>query len=205
MSEDISNFSFMDKDTFLIILVKKNLFIYKDNIWNNILIDDSDLPNTDFDQLLKPSLVEIYQKSDSNLSKQFLIIGGFSKVSKIASKMIFTLDISKENNSKCTLNINYNDMSQTRFYHNSANINNKYIIVVGGKNTKEFLSTCEYLNLESKKWTKFPSLSTPRSNFTMCVVNGNSLYAYGGYKGIGTFIDKKLSTESSTLCASIPK
>lgn len=194
MSE-IPKFTFYDKDNELLIIAGMTIFIYDGQKWSNIIINDVNLPDSDFSILKKPSLSEIYQNKNSELVKVLILSGGYNSKLKSASNTIFVLNISKndKNEKQCLLDFKYPDMKNRRFLHNSVNVSNKYIIIIGGKNENEYLSSCEYLDLEKSKWEPFPNLLEARANFSICLMNNNEIYLYGGYEKNGKFTSNLLT------------
>ena len=54
-----------------------------------------------------------------------------------------------------------------------------YIVVVGGEDDKEYLSTCEYFDAASSKWQSFASLNVKRASAAAASI-GDSLFVFGG-------------------------
>ena len=54
-----------------------------------------------------------------------------------------------------------------------------YIVVVGGQDDKEYLSTCEYFDAASSKWQLFASLNVKRARAAAASI-GDSLFVFGG-------------------------
>ena len=193
LSPSPPKFTFYDKDTSLFIIVNLKIFTFNGTTWNNITIDEKNLPNTDFPILRRPSVSEIYQEDPTK--KSLIVTGGFNLQTKSSSKSVYILNIfhdKTDKTSKAFLDLKYNDTNTGRFLHSSANIANKLIIIIGGKNEKGYINTCEYLDLVSQKWNAFPSLQNPRANHSTTVINDNKLYVYGGYESNGVFVKDKL-------------
>ena len=191
----VPKFTFYDKDNELLIIAGMTIFIYNGEKWSNIIINDVNLPDSDFSILKRSSLAEIYQDKNSQLVKVLFFSGGYNTKLKSASNTIFLLNINKndQNELQCLLDFKYPDMKNRRFMHNSINIGNKYIIVIGGKNESEFLSSCEYLDIKKGIWEKFPNLLESRANFSLCLINNNEIYLYGGYEQNGKFSSNLLT------------
>jgi len=183
-----------DNDNILLILYNEILFLFDGHKWSCIYISDINLPDTDFKHLKKPSLVEI---SNNQYMKTILVTGGFIPTDKSFAKTVYTLNFRKSVDPKekttsydCLLDFKYGDMKVNRFLHNSININGEYVIIIGGKNDKGCIDSCEYINLKTGEWKNFTSMIVPRSNFD-CILNSKNntqtIYVYGGYSGAGKF------------------
>ena len=61
----VPKFTFYDKDNELLIIAGMTIFIYNGEKWSNIIINDVNLPDTDFSILKRSSLAEIYQDKNS--------------------------------------------------------------------------------------------------------------------------------------------
>jgi hypothetical protein len=72
-------------------------------------------------------------------------------------------------------------MKYGRFSHQLVEYEN-LLIVTGGYNNKEYLSSCEAYEINSNQWSALPDLNEKRSNHISFVYNGN-LYVFGGIKG----------------------
>lgn len=195
MSTEAPKFSFYDQNNMLVIVVDLAVFLFDGKKWESFPINDINLPGTDFNILKRSSIVEIFQTKDSQYSKVLLISGGYNFQTKSASKQNFILNFfhdSAKKETKCLLDFKFRDMEKGRFLHNATNILNKYIVIIGGKNEKEYLNSCECLSIEEKKWYPFPQLPSSRANFSICVANSNMIYLYGGYESNGKFNSDKL-------------
>lgn len=193
LSPSPPKFTFYDKDTSLFIIVNMKIFTFNGSTWKNITIDDKNLPNTDFPILRRPNVSEIYQEDPNK--KILIVTGGFNLQTKSSSKSVYILNIfhdKTDNTSKAFLDLKYNDNNTGRFLHSSANIANKFLIIMGGRNEKVYHNTCEYLDLVTHKWNEFPSLKTPRANHSTSVINESKIYLYGGYESNGIFVKDKL-------------
>lgn len=200
MTSGETKFSFYDKDNMILIVVSNAVFTFDGEKWNSYPISDINLPGTDFSILKRPSIAEIYQPKNSQYSKVLLISGGFNMPNKSSSKQNFVLNFfHDEKETKCILDFKYSDMTTGRFLHSAVNIANKYIILIGGKNEKEYLSSCECLSIDTKKWSQFPSMLSPRANFASCVTNNSTIYLYGGYIANGQFNTNKLTSSNVDL------
>lgn len=188
MSFEIPKFDLMDSNNELIILAKMSILIFDGKNWKSILINDLKLPNSDIENLLKPSLCEIYQTKEKK-EKIFVLTGGFNLNQKSASKTTFVLNLNNEN---CFLDLKFDDLNCARFMHGSINIKNKFVLVFGGKNEKNFVVQNEILDIEQKKWKNFPDLPKPKANFSYCVVNENNLFLFGGFEANGKYSENKL-------------
>jgi hypothetical protein len=179
-----------DTDLSLFILYNEILFAYDGDSWSQVYISDINLPGTDFRFLKKPSMIEIPPLK--NAHKSFLVSGGFNPQQKSFSKTNFLINIIKSevNSYDALLDFKYSDMMTNRFLHAGINIENKFVILIGGKNEKGWLNSCEFLNLSSGEWKEFPCMSNSRANFDCILFSENNkhlLYAYGGYAGVGNF------------------
>ena len=68
---EIPKFDLMDTNNELIILVNMSILIYNGTEWKSILINDIKLPNSGIENLLKPSLCEIYDSKEKKKRKSF--------------------------------------------------------------------------------------------------------------------------------------
>jgi hypothetical protein len=198
-------FSIEDKDNVLFILYNEIIFMFNGQKWGQIYISDVNMPDTEFKYLKKPGLVEISSGLGEESAKIFLVTGGFIPESKSCVKTVYLLnfkestvqdELSKKESTSidCHLDFKFADMKTSRFLHGSVNIEDKFVLVLGGKNEKEWLSSCEYLDLNSGKWHEFSSLNYPRANFDFLNYfdlkkNTSRIYVYGGYSKINTFAE----------------
>jgi hypothetical protein len=187
---EIPKFDLMDTNNELIILVNMSILIYNGTEWKSILINDIKLPNSGIENLLKPSLCEIYNSKEKKNEKVLILTGGFNLNEKSSSKTTFVLNL---NNEKCFLDLKYEDLNYARFMHGSINIKNKFILVFGGKNEKNFVLKNEILDINEKKWKNFPDLISAKANFSYCVINENNLFLYGGFEANGKYCENKLT------------
>jgi hypothetical protein len=191
-STNLFNTTVNDSNLCLFILFNEILFTYDGSAWSQLYISDINLPGTDFRFLKKPSLVEISPLKNAN--KSFLVSGGFNPVNKSFSKTNFVINIIKSdtNSFDCLLDFKYSDMTTNRFLHAGINLENKFVILIGGKNEKGWLNTCEYLNLSTGEWKEFPPMNSSRANFDSLLFSENNkhfIYVYGGYSGVGKFVE----------------
>jgi N-acetylneuraminic acid mutarotase len=191
MSIEIPKFDLMDNDNEIIILVNMAIFTFDGNKWNSILINDSKLPNSDVGNLLKPSLAEIYQPKEKK-EKLLILTGGFNTNQKSSSKTTYVLNL-KTDSQNCFLDLKFDDLNYSRFMHCSVNIQNKFILVIGGKTEKNFVTKNEILDINEKKWKNFPELLNPKANFSFCLINENNLFLYGGFEANGKYAENKLT------------
>jgi len=190
MSIEIPKFDLMDTNNELIILANMSILIFNGSEWKSVLINDLKLPNSEIEKLLKPSLCEIYESKEKK-EKLLILTGGFNSNTKSASKTTFVLNLN--NNEKCFLDLKFGDLDNARFMHGSINIKNKFILVFGGKNEKNFVLKNEILDINEKKWKNFPDLLNPKANFSYCVVNENNLFLFGGFEENGKYSENKLT------------
>lgn len=181
----VPKFTFYDDNNILFIITNMSLYSFNGETWTNMIINDINVPGNNFSSLKCSSLVELFTIEKDYL-KILMVTGGFDSTLKSASKTVFVLKI---NESQCLLDFKYCDIKTSRYLHESVNIFNKYTIIIGGRNEKGFLTSCECLSLETKEWSDFPQLLTPRANFSAGVIN-STIYLYGGYCSIGQFSDK---------------
>lgn len=181
-----------DSNKVLIVIFNSVLYIFDGVRWSYIIVNELNLPDTDFSLLKKPALTEIFLQN--NFTKNLVVSGGFIPSKKQIVKTLFMLNFKKTNDNSynCLLDFKYMDMSENRYLHSSMNINNKYILIIGGKNEKDWLKSCEYLEISSGKWNKFADMHSERANFDSLIYvdsykNTKTLYVYGGYSGMNVF------------------
>ena len=76
------------------------------------------------------------------------------------------------------LNINeLPNLIEARTWHSMIFVPNKYILIVGGSNTR----TVELYDIDEKKLTKDSELNEIRCESTLCLVNNTYLYAFFGF------------------------
>lgn len=184
---DLPKFTFYDNDNILLIITNMTLYLFDGTMWLNIIINDINLPGNNFASLKCPSIIELFN-INKDYSKVLMVTGGFNFGVKSASKTVFVLNMKK---SQCQLDFKYSDIKTRRYLHGSANIFNKYALIIGGRNEKDFLTSCEYLSFDKKEWNDFPQLPSPRANFSVGVMN-SKVYLYGGYCSLGEFSDKTI-------------
>lgn len=200
------NYSISDSNNLLLILYHEIIFIYDGEKWGQIYINDINMPVTDFKLLKRPGFVEISPNIiGKEYIKSFLVLGGFNPESKICGKTVYSLNFKKNKQfnelSKtemitydCLLDFKFGDMNTSRYLNASINIEDKFVLLIGGKNEKGWLNSCEYLNLSTGKWEDFAALKSARTNFDCCYFieqknNTKTIYAYGGYSGPNVFPD----------------
>ena len=76
------------------------------------------------------------------------------------------------------LNVNeLPNLIEARTWHSMIFVPNKYILIVGGSNTR----TVELYDIDEKKLTKDSELNEIRCESTLCLVNNTYLYAFFGF------------------------
>jgi hypothetical protein len=196
-----------DDDNVLFILYNEVLFMFNGEKWTQIYISDVNLPGTEFRNLKKPAMAEIVLKG--NYTKSFLVTGGLEMTTFSFAKTVYSLNIKsavESENTKdskgqisydCLLDFKYGDMKTSRFLHNMLNIDNKFMVVIGGKNEKGWLKDCEALDIATGEWSNIPELNYPRANFDCLLYNNEgkyTIYAYGGFESVGKFPDFLIET-----------
>jgi hypothetical protein len=199
-------FSTSDTDNILFILYRELIFIYDGQKWGQLYINDINMPDTDFKNLKKPGIVEITPKiSGKDFIKSFVVTGGFNPDTKTCVKTVYILNFKKNkqydtlykteiDTYDCLLDFKYGDMKTNRYLHASINIDNRFLLLIGGKNEKNWLDSCEYLDFNTGKWEDFSPLKSARANFDSCYMvdqkcNKKSIFLYGGFNGLNTYAD----------------
>jgi len=199
-------FSPSDTDNLLLILYHELIFIYDGQKWGQLYINEINLPDTDFKNLKRPGIVEISPKIiGKDFLKSFVVTGGFNPITKTCVKTVYMLNFKKnklfdEHNKTeivtydCLLDFKYGDMKTNRYLHASINVENRFLLLIGGKNEKDWLNSCEYLDLNTGKWEDFSPLKSARANFDSCYIvdqknNRKSIFLYGGFNGPNNYAE----------------
>jgi len=72
------------------------------------------------------------------------------------------------------------NMSVARANHSMVALNDKFLYVIGGCNTKAEIPACEEYSIEKKKWRDCAFLNEKKMLVSVCTVDGRYLYAFGG-------------------------
>jgi len=210
-----------DNDNVLFILYNECLFIFDGEKWIQIYINDINLQGTEFRNLKRPAMAEIIL--NGNYNKSFLVTGGLEMTTFSFVKTVYTLNIKSSvesvepDNTKdsknqitydCLLDFKYGDMKTSRFLHNMLNIDNKFMLVIGGKNDKGWLKDCEALDITTGEWFKIPELNYPRANFDCLLYNNDgkyTIYSYGGFESVGKFPEFLIETCDINLSSNSQK
>jgi hypothetical protein len=165
----------------LFILYNKIFYTFNGEMWENIYINDLTFSDNNFSNLKKPALVEI--KAQSAAEKTFLLSGGFIPSQKLINKTVYIIYLKKDGESyTCNIDFKYPDIKTPRYMHQKIALDDENILVIGGKNDKAWLKSCELLNLTNKKWNDFPSMNLERSNFDVYRLE-DKVYVVGGFSG----------------------
>jgi hypothetical protein len=170
-----------NKGNKLFILYNKIFYTFNGEKWESIFINDLTFSDNNFSNLKKPALCETKAQNDSE--KTFLLSGGFIPSQKLVNKTVYVIYLKKEGDSySCNIDFKYPDIKTSRYMHQMIALDDDNILVIGGKNEKAWLKSCELLNLTSKKWTDYPSMNLERSNFDAYRLE-NRVYVVGGFSG----------------------
>ena len=107
----------------------------------------------------------------TSFANQLVLVGGYNPVKKERTDEIAALDSEKWTHP-------YPPMKIARSYSTAVCFNN-YIIVSGGENDVEHISSVEVLDPDIKRWYFAESMPNPRSELKSALVE-NTLYLMGG-------------------------
>ena len=106
-------------------------------------------------------------------SKKKFFINGSSDITH--SNLHYTLDLNTY------ISFELASMKNGRFNHQIVEFED-LLIVTGGFNNKEYLSSCEAFDSNTNTWFELPDLNEKRSNHISFVYKGN-VYVFGGIQG----------------------
>jgi hypothetical protein len=166
----------------IFILYGKIFYTFDGEKWESIYINDTTYSDNNFPNLKKPALVEIVPQNDSQ--KTFILTGGFIPTTKFINKAVYIIYLKREAEStySCNIDFKYPDNKTARYMHQSVALDNENILLIGGKNDKAWLKSCEVLNLTTKKWNDYTPMNIERSNFDIYKLE-DKVYAVGGFSG----------------------
>ena len=121
----------------------------------------------------KPEIFPFTSSNLLNFNNKLLISGGFCNNFPSQSTLILQKDSLNNFNF-----IPFKKMIFPRVNHITIFVpNKKNIYFIGGKKN----STCEFLNLNSNKFNKFPSLNICRENSSVFLINNYLIFVVGGF------------------------
>lgn len=172
-----------EKNT-LFILYKNIMFVCDEEQWISYAVNDIIHSETNFKELIKPGFIG-YKTNNNSSGFAFILSGGLISNTSLPSKAVYTIDVNEGPYGYVfQLDIKCNDMNQAKHLHNLVNINDKYILAIGGKSENDWLNDVEVLDLEKGQWSYSTPLLNKRANHES-VKLGNYVYVYGGFSGKG--------------------
>jgi len=75
-------------------------------------------------------------------------------------------------------------LTKSRHLAQGLLISKNEVLIIGGKRGNNWLSSCIVYKPFKEDIVPFPSLNSPRSNFSTAILNSNIIVVYGGFSGI---------------------
>lgn len=153
----------INKELLMIIPLTNCVVSYNKNIYKKMQCD-FDTKNTKIKNFL-PGSSSLHVNDN-----KFYITGG--ELHDEAVNFFLSINISEKIVEECV------ELNYSRRFHTMININNKYILVIGGWNSNQV----EIIDLDSCKiWEILPQMSCERSDCTAYLFNNRYIYVFGGW------------------------